>query len=255
MVTVGIDIGTAAVKVVFAEKSKLLWKETRPSSCQNAKTCGQLFNDGLRALALSEGDIGGVAAAGYGRALSGRAGKMVNEVSANALGAFILSEGKARAVINIGGQDVKIIKITPAGKVADFKMNDKCAAGTGRFFEMAERILGTPLREFGELGLSSQNPLEINSTCAVFAETEIVSLMSEGKSVGDIIAGLNRSIAIRIRSLSDGMGLEGDIYLDGGPAVNKGLLARMSDELDREVKVLPYPQFTVAFGAAAMIGR
>lgn len=254
-VAVGIDVGTAAVKVAFATGTELLWHAKVPASCRNTDACAELFAAGLAALGLDESQVVAVAATGYGRERCGRPAKLVNEVAANALGAHVLSGGQARAVVNIGGQDVKVIKLTPVGKVLDFRMNDKCAARTGRFFEMAERILDTPLRDFGALGSASLEPLELNSTCAVFAETEIVSLVSEGRRREDIIAGLNRSIAARVAALCDNMGLEDGLYLDGGPATNQGLRSCLGEALGREVEVLPHPQFTVAFGAAALALR
>ncbi|MDD5697953.1 MAG: acyl-CoA dehydratase activase [Victivallaceae bacterium] len=253
MITVGIDVGTAAVKIVFADQLELLWKRTLPSTSANPDACVRLFESGLAELALREEDIGGMAATGYGSHLVGRAGKRVNEISANAMGVWLLSGRKAGTVINVGGQDVKVIKFSETGKATDFKMNDKCAAGTGRFFEMAERILNVPLSEFGALGLLSVSPLRINNTCAVFAETELVSLIAEGKNKNDIIAALNRSIAERIAALASGLELEDEVYLDGGPALNNGLRTAIADELMREVKVLPHPQFTAAFGATALL--
>ena len=255
MITVGVDIGTAAVKIVFAEKFRILWKKTLPSTYMNQSACVQLFEDGLRELSLNGKNVAAVAATGYGARLFKRADRTVSEITSNALGIWLLSGKKAGTVINIGGQDVKIIKISQEGRMTDFKMNDKCAAGTGRFFEMAERILDIPLSEFGKLGLLSGTPLEINSTCAVFAETELVSLISEGKNRNDIIAGLTLSIARRISMLAEGMDLEDGIYLDGGPALNTCLRVSLENELSKPVSVLEQPQFTVAFGAAALISE
>ena len=252
MITVGIDIGTAAVKIAFAGDHELLWCKKLPSTYMNPDACDKLFNEGLDELKLNKSDIAGIMATGYGAKLFKYADTTVNEISANAMGAWLLSGKTARTIINVGGQDVKVISMSPSGKVADFKMNDKCAAGTGRFFEMAERILNIPMREFSDLGLASQSPLHINNTCAVFAETELVSLISQGKDKNDIIAGLNRSIANRIASLAKEMELDDDIYFDGGPAVNQCLLAHLNRALARPVKVLEQPQFTVAFGAASM---
>ena len=253
MITAGMDIGTAAVKLAFSDGKGILWHKAAPSSCRNPETCERLLQEGLEALNLNEPELAGIASTGYGKALFKRAAFQVNEISANALGAFRLSGGTARTIINIGGQDVKVISLTNGGKVSDFKMNDKCAAGTGRFFEMAERILETPLLDFGAIGRSSRSPVELNSACAVFAETEIVTMVAEGRDKADIIAGLNMSIAKRIVSLSAGMALEDGFFLDGGPAGNADLRERLRQVFSREIKVLPHPQFTVAFGAAAML--
>jgi predicted CoA-substrate-specific enzyme activase len=250
MITVGIDLGTAAIKVAFVDKYKLLLAKTVPTVPQHVKVCEELLREGLETLSIKKEDIA-IATTGYGKRLFPGAGKIVNEISANATGAYILSNRKAKTVINVGGQDVKIIKISPDGRVTDFKMNDKCAAGTGRFFEMAERILNTPIQEFGDLSILSQSPVCINSTCAVFAESEIVSLLSQGMNREDIIAGLHGSVARRISGLAGSLCLEEEIYLDGGPGMNRGLLLAVKDELMRNVKVFSQPQFTVAFGAAS----
>lgn len=254
MITAGIDLGTAAVKVVFVNKRDLLWAKAFPTAPQYVEVCEQLVKEGMETLSCRRENII-IAATGYGKRLFPGAERIVDEISANAAGACVLSNGKARLVINIGGQDVKIIRLSSEGIVEDFKMNDKCAAGTGRFFELAGRILNTSLQEFGDLGLCSQSPAGINSTCAVFAESEIVSLLSKGWHKNDIIAGLHTSVARRIFDLAGGLHLEEEIYLDGGPGINKGLLYAMEEEFMRDIKVFSQPQFTVAFGAAIILSR
>ncbi|MBU0478848.1 hypothetical protein KKC91_09820 [bacterium] len=255
MITAGIDLGTAAIKVVFIDKCNLLWAKALPTMPQYVEISEKLLEEGLESLSIREKDLAGIAATGYGKRLFPNAGRIVDEISANAAGAYILSDKTARTVINIGGQDVKVIKLSSDGKVIDFKMNDKCAAGTGRFFEMAEKILNIPVREFGKLGLLSQSPAHINSTCTVFAESEIMSLLSVETNTHDIIAGLHKSVARRISDLAGSLYLEEEIYLDGGPGANRGLVSAMQEELMRDIKVFPIPQFTVAFGAAAILSR
>lgn len=253
MITVGADLGTAAIKVVFVEGHNVLWAKACPTLPRQAEACGKLIDDGLAALSIKKDKIEGVAVTGYGRRLFIGAKKIVDEISANAVGTHVLSDKKARTVINVGGQDVKIIRISPDGKAEDFKMNDKCAAGTGRFFEMAGRILNASVQDLGELGLTSRSPVDLNCTCAVFAETEIVSLLSAGRDRNDIIAGLHRAVAKRISELAYNFHIEEEIYLDGGPALNKDLFLSVQEELMRDVRVLPHPQFTVAFGAAVSL--
>lgn len=255
MITVGIDLGTAAIKVVFIDGINLLWAKALPTIPQHLKVCGQLLREGLEALSINKEDLAGIATTGYGKRLFPGSKIIVDEISANAIGAFVLSNKTARTVINIGGQDVKIIKISPDGKVTDFKMNDKCAAGTGRFFEMAGRILNISVGEFGDLSFLSQSPVHINSTCAVFAESEIVSLLSIGRSRNDIIAGLHKSVARRICELMGSLYLEEEIYLDGGPGLNKGLFLSIKEEFMRDINVFAQPQFTVAFGAAIILSE
>ena len=174
----------------------------------------------------------------------------MDEISANALGLFRQSGGRAGVIINIGGQDSKVIRLAPDGRVRDFRMNDKCAAGTGRFFEQAARILDVPLVDFARLGAASKKEIDINSTCVVFAESEIVSLLSAGAERQDVIRGLCASVARRAAGLMGKDDAEGDVYLDGGPALNECLVEALRDELAADVHVLEAPQYTVAHGAA-----
>ena len=255
MITAGVDLGTAAIKVAFCNKGNLLWANAVPTIPQNIKVAEKLVEKGLKTLSIPKEDLASIAATGYGKSLFPNAEITLDEISANATGAHILSNKKARTVINIGGQDVKVIKISPEGKVVDFKMNDKCAAGTGRFFEMAERILNIPIKEFGDLSRLSKSPICINSICTVFAESEIISLLYQEKRKEDIIAGFHKSVARRISDLIGSLCLEEEIYLDGGPGTNRGLLVAMKEELGRDIRVLPQPQFTVAFGAAIILSK
>jgi predicted CoA-substrate-specific enzyme activase len=238
--------------MVLVDNYKIEWSRLVATAPGQEALALELVKDALHARGLKEDDIENISATGYGKKLMSQAGHTVDEISANASGLFRLSEGRCRTIINIGGQDLKVINLTDNGKVADFKMNDKCAAGTGRFFEQAARILDTPLESFGEMSRSAAEPLELNSTCVVFAESEIVSLLAKGVAKERIIKGLHNSVARRVANLLGRHKLpnDGDVYLDGGPSQNVGLLEALEDELLMEVKVLPNPQYTVAFGAA-----
>jgi len=249
MTTIGIDLGSAAIKVAFVQNEQMIWSKALPTTPHHKKVCDQIIKEGMNALSIEETDIAGIATTGYGRYLINESNKKIDEISANTLGIYHLSNKKARSIINIGGQDVKVIKLSPEGKMIDFKMNDKCAAGTGRFFEIAARILDIPITEFAERALQSELPAQINNTCVVFAESEIVSLLAQGTDTADIISGIHQSIAGRVADMARNMNLEGDIYLDGGPALNNGLKIALEDELLTAIKVLPQPQFTVACGA------
>ena len=253
--TVGIDLGSTAIKVVLVAGGQIVWKKAVPTAPGQAAIAERLTAEGLQALGVSPPQAAATAVTGYGKGLVNGAAKVIDEVSANALGISLLSGGRARTVINIGGQDVKVIRLSASGKLLDFKMNDKCAAGTGRFFEMAGRILDTPVDDFGAIGEAVDNPATLNSTCAVFAESEIVSLMAKGIAKERIIQGLHEAIARRIAGLAGSRDMEDDFYLDGGTANNPGLVAAIEDELFRDVFVLPHPQFTVAYGAACALGN
>ncbi|WP_319524936.1 acyl-CoA dehydratase activase [uncultured Desulfosarcina sp.] len=249
-IKVGIDLGSTAIKVVFLENREIVWKKVVPTIPGQAQIANDLISEGLSETGYSPDQLNDPVVTGYGKNLVHDAGKVIDEVSANALGVFLLSDHKARTVINIGGQDVKVIRLSESGKLIDFKMNDKCAAGTGRFFEVAGRILNTPVDDFGDLGQSSADTVNISSTCVVFAESEIVSLMAKGIERQPIIRGLHESLARRIAGLAGNHDIEDAVYLDGGSANNRGLVAAIEDELCRDVHVLPYPQFSVAYGAA-----
>jgi predicted CoA-substrate-specific enzyme activase len=250
--TIGLDLGSTAIKMVLVNNYKIEWSRLVATAPGQEALAKDLVKDALDEKGLKEGDILNISATGYGKKLMSNISHTIDEISANANGLFRLSEGQCRTIINIGGQDLKVISLTDNGKVADFKMNDKCAAGTGRFFEQAARILDTPLETFGEMSKLADEPLELNSTCVVFAESEIVSLLAKGVPKERIIKGLHHSVARRVANLlgRNKLPSDGDVYLDGGPSQNIGLLEALEDELLMEVKVLPNPQYTVAFGAA-----
>ncbi len=253
VLTAGIDLGSTAIKVVLVQGGRMAWYKAVPTAPGQAGIAQKLIDEGLAALGQMSDRLTATAVTGYGKGLIDGAGRVIDEVSANALGICRLSDGRARTVINIGGQDVKVIRLSATGKLIDFKMNDKCAAGTGRFFEAAGRILDTPVERFGPMGEAAVDPVHINNTCAVFAESEIVSLMAAGVATERIIQGLHHSVARRVASLAGHRDLEDDIYLDGGAANNRGLVAAIEDELCRDLHVLSHPQFTVAFGAASAL--
>lgn len=251
---VGIDLGSTAIKTVFVKDGAFAWFKAVPTAPGQERLAQAVMEEGLAALGASEGDIDGVATTGYGKSLIAGANRIIDEVSANALGMHLLSGGRARTIINIGGQDIKIIQVGENGKLLDFRMNDKCAAGTGRFFEMAARILDTSIQDFAALSEQAPEAAVINSTCVVFAESEIVSLVAKGTSREAIVKGLHESIARRIAGMMEKTAL-GGIYLDGGSANNRGLVEAIEDELMDDVNVLDHPQFTVAFGAASALAQ
>ncbi|MDR1395273.1 MAG: acyl-CoA dehydratase activase [Deltaproteobacteria bacterium] len=248
---IGLDLGSTAIKMVLVKNNTVTWSRKVPTAPGQEALAMELVRGAVHECGLKDEDIDQIAATGYGKKLMSTAGRTVDEISANAQGLHWLSEGRCRTIINIGGQDLKVINLEDNGRISDFKMNDKCAAGTGRFFEQAARILDTPLEMFGEMSKLADEPLELNSTCVVFAESEIVSLLARGVPKERIIKGLHHSVARRITHLLGSRVSQrtGDIYLDGGPSQNPGLLEALEDELLMEVKVLPNPQFTVAFGA------
>ena len=246
---IGADLGSTAIKVVIHSGETPLWRGQSPTIPNQESVVERLIDEGLAAVGAGGADYR-IAATGYGKKLLTRAQKNINEISANAVGLFRQSGGRAGVIVNIGGQDSKVIRLAPDGRVSDFRMNDKCAAGTGRFFEQAARILDVPLEDFARLGSAWQKEININSTCVVFAESEIVSLLAAGAAREDVIRGLCVSVARRAAGLMGSNDAEGDVYLDGGPSLNECLVAALSEELSVDVHVLGYPQYTVAHGAA-----
>ena len=250
---IGVDLGSTFIKVVFVEGDKMIWRGLKPTAPGQDALALKLIEEGREKLGLQESSCNGIASTGYGRNLFNAAGLKVDEISAGALGAFKRSGGAARNVLNIGGQDIKALRLSESGRVADFRMNDKCAAGTGRFFELAARILDTPLEDFGRLSGQAGAEIELNSTCVVFAESEIISLLARGVPRESVIKALNVSVARRAAGLLGAEAANDGLWLDGGPARNGGLLSAFEDELMAKVRTLPEPLYTVAYGAAVSL--
>jgi predicted CoA-substrate-specific enzyme activase len=250
---IGLDMGSTFIKAAFVDSEELIWRGLASTAPGQDILAARLIEDGRKALGLPDG-FGFIAAStGYGRNLFRAADLKVDEITAGAIGAFKRSGGKARNVLNIGGQDMKASRLSERGQVTDFKMNDKCAAGTGRFFELAARILDTPLEDFGPLSGRADEEIDLNSTCAVFAESEIVSLLARGVKRESVIRALHVSVARRAMGLLGRETARTALWLDGGPAQNTGLLAAFEDELMAEVRALPEPLYTVAYGAAVSL--
>jgi len=253
---VGIDIGSTAIKVALVgEDGALIDASISPTGSLFHKNAMEAFERLLEKNALTREAVRYIIATGYGRKLFKEADDSISEITANAIGAF--EEGKAvggvRTIINIGGQDSKAIQIDERGNVSNFAMNDKCAAGTGRFLDVAARNLEIDLEELGEYHFKGTGaPLTINSTCAVFAESEIIGLLAKGHGKEEIIAGIHYSIARRTARLAKRVGIEDRLFFDGGPAMNRGLVSALQDELGRELVIPEHPQTVTAFGAAIL---
>jgi predicted CoA-substrate-specific enzyme activase len=251
----GIDIGSTTIKIVLTdEQEHLVADYVCPTGSHFHKHTVTAFNDVLEQNNISRDCISYVFSTGYGRKLFKEADDSISEISANAVGAgkIAATVGKVSTIINIGGQDLKIISLDNDGHVKNFAMNDKCAAGTGRFLDMMARNLEVEVEELGNHHLNSTGvPLTINSTCTVFAESEIIGLLAGGSGKAEIIAGIHYSIAKRVARLSKRVGSLGDvIFFDGGPAMNEGLVQAIEDELMQKVVVPEKPQITTAYGAA-----
>ena len=190
---------------------------------------------------------------GYGRDQVPFAGKAVSEITAQAKGVAFLNP-EVLGIIDIGGQDSKVI-VVENGRVADFQMNDKCAAGTGRFLEHTAQALEVSVDDLGRLALASRNPASISSMCTVFAESEVISLRAQGASKENIAAGLVESIARRVAAMARPMGLKEHVALVGGVAKNPAIRKALERELGCQLYVPPEPQITAALGAGLIAGR
>ncbi|EQF72451.1 activator of (R)-2-hydroxyglutaryl-CoA dehydratase [Clostridioides difficile CD206] len=177
------------------------------------------------------------------------ADKQISELSCHARGVnFIIPE--TRTIIDIGGQDAKVLKLDNNGRLLNFLMNDKCAAGTGRFLDVMAKIIEVDVSELGSISMNSQNEVSISSTCTVFAESEVISHLSENAKIEDIVAGIHTSVAKRVSSLVKRIGVQRNVVMVGGVARNSGIVRAMAREINTEIIVPDIPQLTGALGAA-----
>ena len=251
---VGIDIGSTTTKVALLDATGVVHTDIAATGVNSRHTVAALLAAALAATGRSAGEAEFVATTGYGRRRVPFADHVVSEISANAAGAHWLTRGRepVHTIVDIGGQDSKAIGLDDEGHTRDFAMNDKCAAGTGRFLELMSRVLEVEVDELGPLSLRAEAPCAINSVCAVFAESEVVSLLAEGQSVANIVAGVHQSIAKRAAALARRVGLRPAIFFDGGPARNAGLVAALETALGQPVVVPDCPQVATAIGAAVL---
>jgi predicted CoA-substrate-specific enzyme activase len=249
----GIDIGSVTTKAVLInEREEILAFSQIPTSYDRQQSGVEALNLDLGKIQKSVRDIEYIVSTGYGRRAFTSSNKVLPEIICHARGTKFLFPA-VRTIIDIGGQDSKVMQLDEEGRVIRFEMNDKCAAGTGRFLEvLTERILNLPIQELGPLSLKFRNPCTLSSICTVFAESEIISLLSEHKAKEDIAYGMNKAIAKRVI----GMGTAGQITFEepivfsGGVARNVGVAKAIEEELGKKILIPEEPQITAALGAA-----
>ncbi len=249
MITAGVDIGSLTAKAVVLRDNKITGYAVISSGPDVTAVAGRALALALESAELRQTDLGAVVATGYGRAKVPMAGKSVTEITCDARGTHYLFP-EAGMIIDIGGQDSKVISLDNAGRVIDFAMNDKCAAGTGRFLEVMARALEIELDQLGPVSLKHKKSVIISSMCTVFAESEVVSLIAEGSAREDILNGLHQAIASRIAAMAQGLRLEKTVMVGGGVAKNTGVVKALEEKLKVKVKVPPEPQIVAALGAA-----
>lgn len=252
MICAGIDAGSRAIKVALVDGARrsLIASSVAEQGVRQDALALQVLDEALAGAGLARRDLRRTVATGYGRNLIPIADTTITEITCHAAGVRHLVPDAA-TVIDIGGQDSKVVRIGAGGVVRDFEMNDRCAAGTGRFLEMVAARLGVRLEDLGEMAGRSAAPATISSMCAVFAETEIVGLLASGVKPEDIVAGVQASICRRIASMA-GRSIEEPVVFTGGVALVPGMDAVLGQELGKAVRIAPRPQLTGALGAALL---
>ncbi|HMK55557.1 MAG TPA: acyl-CoA dehydratase activase [Dissulfurispiraceae bacterium] len=248
MISAGIDIGSRYIKFVLAEDGNIIAAEKKETGHDPLGTCHKIIAQFIHKRPER------IVATGYGRYLLEVHGDIhaITEIKAVAKGAKAVFSS-CRTVIDIGGQDTKVISLNGDGMVAGFEMNDRCAAGTGRFLEIMARTLGFSIEEFGRLRRSNaegDGRLKINSMCTVFAESEVVGLIARGVSRDDITAAIHDSIAGRVMSLVRRVGADEEIVFAGGCAMNESLALLLAERLQKPLKIGERPDMLAALGAA-----
>ncbi|WIV11940.1 acyl-CoA dehydratase activase [Proteiniborus sp. MB09-C3] len=245
----GVDIGSASSKAVLMNKNREIIHTSVVQLGTGTSGPKKVIDELFSTTDLSVEQVSYTVATGYGRYSLEYADKQFSEISCHAKGINFVFKN-VRTVLDIGGQDVKAISIDEKGKVLSFYMNDKCAAGTGRFLEVMARILETPIDELDALDELSQNPATVSSTCTVFAESEVISLLSKDTRREDIARGVHNSIVNRALGLLYRTSMEKDFSLTGGVAQNQGVVRALERALKQKVYVAKTPQLIGAIGAA-----
>ena len=255
MITLGCDIGSRTAKAVVLEDKTIRSGVVIPARLDPLMSAEEVVKLALDEAGLSMSDIEKIVGTGYGQNEILFADIRESEIVCHARGA-LFSVPTARMIIDIGGQDSKVIKIGDDGNVVQYAYNDKCAAGTGRFLEVMADALMVDLEAMGETGLQGSETLTISNQCVIFAETEVVSLVNDNKNVADILNALHRAMAGRITSQARSLDIETDVVLTGGVAKNTGVAHALSKGLNVAVKTLSAvdPQINGALGAALIAG-
>ena len=247
--TLGIDIGSTASKCIILKDGKDIVAKSLVDVGAGTTGPARAISEVLESANMKREDLAFTLATGYGRnSLEGIADKQMSELSCHAMGAHFLWPN-VHTVIDIGGQDAKVIHIEN-GAMTNFQMNDKCAAGTGRFLDVMARVLEVKVSDLAPLGAQSTKRVPISSTCTVFAESEVISQLSKGTNKIDIIAGIHRSVASRVIGLVNRVGVSPDVAMTGGVAQNYGIVHALEEGLGVEIKTSPLAQYNGALGAA-----
>jgi predicted CoA-substrate-specific enzyme activase len=251
MLVAGIDIGSITTEALLFDKDKGVLGYTILQTGADSRKSAELALEKVLALpARQASDITYTIATGCGRKRASFAQQAVTEITCIAKGVNYLFP-EARTIIDIGGQDTKVIRIDEKGRVVEFEMNDKCAAGTGRFIEVMAKALSVDLDKIGDISLNHKKELAISSICTVFAESEVISLVSEGEELEDILYGIHKAIADRTMGLINRLGgVQKEVIMAGGVAKNAGVVEALEKIMDTQLKIHVEPQIVGALGAA-----
>lgn len=252
MICAGIDAGSRAIKILLMDPDSrtVIAKAVTDQGTEQDKLTTELFEKLLTDNNTNKENVHRIVATGYGRNIVSFADTTITEITCHAVGVRQLVPD-AKTIIDIGGQDSKLLRLNGNGKVRDFAMNDRCAAGTGRFLEVVAQHLGIELNSLGEIAAKSRNPATISSMCVVFAETEIIGLLAAGKAAEDIVAGVRAAIASRIIAMA-GRNIDLPIIFTGGVAMVPGMDSALRSALGQDITISPNPQMTGALGAAIL---
>ena len=247
---VGVDVGSTQTKALLLdEEHRIVARSLVDTGAYLVRAAERAYEKALAEAGVGRGDVGYVIGTGYGRFKVAFGDGQVTEISCHAKGAWALFPN-TRTVIDIGGQDTKAIKVSDRGEVLDFAMNDKCAAGSGRFLTNSAEALGMEVGAIGECSLEAKTPVRLSTVCTIFVETDILSYLAQGKKVEDILAGVHGAIGSRTVALVRRVGSEPEVTFTGGVSLNIGMVRSIEEKLDLRLNVSGDSHYTGALGAA-----
>jgi len=246
----GVDVGSTQTKAVIVnEEGEIVARALIDTGANVVQAAENAFRQAVAAGGLTEGDVGDVIGTGYGRYRVTFGSEQITEISCHGRGAVKMFPA-TRTVLDMGGQDTKAIRVYSSGDIQDFSMNDKCAAGTGRFLGAASAALDIPLDQLGTVALEYHRPVKISTTCTVFAESEVLSWLGKGKKVEDILWGVHQSIAVRSAALLRRVGIEEEVTFTGGVSRNPAMVQAMEERIRVPLNVSEDSHYMGALGAA-----
>jgi predicted CoA-substrate-specific enzyme activase len=246
----GVDVGSTQTKAIIIDEARqIVGRALIDTGANVVRAAKNAYVESLGDSGLQEEQIDYIVGTGYGRYRVTFGDIQVTEISCHGRGAVHMFPG-TRTVVDMGGQDTKAIRVSPTGEILDFCMNDKCAAGTGRFLEAVAVVFEIPLKDLGTMALAGERPVKIATTCTVFAETEVLSWLSRGKKLEDILLGVHRSSVSRSVGLLRRVGIEPEVTFTGGVALNVGMVSGLNDAVGLPINVSENSHYMGAIGAA-----